>query len=514
MGSLDLQYYLSIFLKRLPYFVAIAALVTAIGVAFVYVQPAVFQATAKILVESPQIPTELARSTVPTNPVEQFQIIQEDVLSRENLVALAQRFGLYNDRKGVSPAEIADDMRARTIVEQIKFDEDSGGSPTMAFGISFKAAQATVAAEVANEIVSMILQKDVELRTGRATDTLQFFTREVDRLNGELKQVEGNILQFKNENADALPDSLAFRRNQQSTEQERLLLLAQEETSLRKRQLDLKSTGRSSDGPVTPEQKTLDDLQQSLVQQLATFSESSPGIKALRARIAALQAQTRAGAAQLNANGNTAPVSPVEVELSSIDDRLKAIADERASIGQSFEALNQSIRATPTNESTLNALERNRQNIQAQYNSAVARLAEASTGVQIESRLKGQRLSLIESAVPPQKPVSPNRLLMLIGTAVAALGVGAAAIVLMELLNRRIRRPAELIEKLEIVPLMTIPYINTSGELTRRRMTSVMVLAAAAGVIPVVLLLLHVYAIPLDVLVNKALGGLSASNGR
>ncbi|HEV7718493.1 MAG TPA: Wzz/FepE/Etk N-terminal domain-containing protein [Arsenicitalea sp.] len=508
MASFDLRYYLSIFLKRLPYFAAIVVLIGAIGVAIVYALPAIYQATAKILVESPQIPTDLARSTVPTSPVEQFQVIQEDVLSRESLISLAGRFGLYNDRKGMLPADIAEDMRARTTVEQIKFDEASGQSPTMAFNVSFKAAQPVVAANVANEVVAMILQKDVELRTGRATDTLQFFVREVARLNDELKQIEGTILQFKNENADALPDSLSFRRSQQSTEQQQLLLLAQEETSLRKRQLDLRSTGRSSEGPVSPEQKTLDDLQQSLVQQLATFSESSPAIKALRARIAALQAQTRVRSAQPNANGNSVPTSPVESELSNINDRLKAIAEERASISKDFQALSQSIRATPDNESTLNAQERNRENIQAQYNAAVARLAEASTGVQIESRLKGQRLSLIESAVPPQKPVSPNRLLLLIGTAVAALGIGAATIVLLEFLNRRIRRPAELLGKLEIVPLMTIPYINTSGELTRRRMTSVVVLAAAAGMIPVVLLLLHVYAIPLDGLVTKALGGL------
>jgi uncharacterized protein involved in exopolysaccharide biosynthesis len=431
------------------------------------------------------------------------------------LVALANRFGVYDSSKKLSPAEMVDDMRARTIIDQIRYDGGSGGAATMAFAISFKAGQPVVAANIVNEVVSMILQKDVELRTGRATDTLQFFSREVERLNGELKTIESNILNFKNDNADALPESLTFRRNQQSTQQERLLLLAQEETSLRKRRLDLESTGRSIAGPATPEQKMLDDLQQALVQQLAVFSETSPGIKALRARIAALETATRtARPTQPNPAGSTGPRSQMDLELANIDDRLTAIASEKADIGKAFDALSQSIRATPSNETTLNSLDRNRQNIQAQYNSAVARLAEASTGEQIELRLKGERLSLIESAVPPQKPVSPNRVLLLVGTLAAALALGAGAIILMELLNNRIRRPGELVEKLEIMPMMTIPYIDSSGERKRRRMASVATAAAMAAVIPAVLLLLHAYPIPIDLLLTKALGGLGAGDVR
>ena len=67
MGQLDLKFYLSIFLRRLPYFLVIAAFISAIGIAVASILPPIFRSSATILVESPQIPDELARSTVPEN---------------------------------------------------------------------------------------------------------------------------------------------------------------------------------------------------------------------------------------------------------------------------------------------------------------------------------------------------------------------------------------------------------------------------------------------------------------
>ena len=59
-------------------------------------------------------------------------------------------------------------------------------------------------------------------------------------------------------------------------------------------------------------------------------------------------------------------------------------------------------------------------------------------------------------------------------------GLGAALgfIVLWEMLNRSIRRPVELSQRLGIQPIITIPYIRTAGERRWRRWLIVGVLAA------------------------------------
>ena len=176
----------------------------------------------------------------------------------------------------------------------MQLDTSRPGEGATIFNVSFDAETPELAAKAVNEIVAFILNSNIRARTDRAENTTQFFNNEVIRLGAELKRVEADILKFKNENKDALPDGLDFRRTKQNAQQERLLLLEREEAELRSRRNSLirmyDTTGQvAGPGPVTPEQQQLQDLNRALSEQLAIFSETSPNVVALRARIAALQ---------------------------------------------------------------------------------------------------------------------------------------------------------------------------------------------------------------------------------
>ncbi|HUH77643.1 MAG TPA: Wzz/FepE/Etk N-terminal domain-containing protein, partial [Devosia sp.] len=92
LSNIDFGFYFALFRRRLPLFITVVVLVASVGTVVTLLWPPSYVATAKILVESPQIPTDLAKSTVPTGAAERFQIIQEDVLSRTNVAALAEQF--------------------------------------------------------------------------------------------------------------------------------------------------------------------------------------------------------------------------------------------------------------------------------------------------------------------------------------------------------------------------------------------------------------------------------------
>jgi uncharacterized protein involved in exopolysaccharide biosynthesis len=509
MNSSDLRFYFSIFLERLPYFLGVAIAVAACGVAVAYWLPPVYRATAKILVESPQIPTDLARSTVPENAVAQLQVIQQELLTRDALLSLANRFEIYADRSGAREADIVNDMRSRIRIDPLLLDAGGGGSGAIAFSVSFDAGNAVLAADVTNTLVSAILDRDAATRAARAADTLAFFQREVDRLGGALKGIEADILAFKNSNLNALPDSLEFRRSQQSNQQERLLLLEREESSLKNRRSTLvqlfRNTGRVLDGGAqTPKGKLLEDLNSALASQSTIFAEDSPTIQALRARISAVAGDLEATKPNGQAAGIKLPPSELDIQLADIDDRLTAITLEKASISRAAAATDASIQATPKNETTLNGLGRGYQNTQSQYNAAVSRLAEASTGNQIELRLKAQRLSLIEAATPPLTLFSPKRPLIAGVGAFVGIGLGLAIVFLIELLNRKVRRPVELERALGIEPLATIPYIHVKGMNWKKRALTLAALVLVAASVPI----LHNVAmpgnVPLDELLRSA----------
>lgn len=503
--SLDIRYYLSIFWRRFPYFIVVAFIVSVLGLSIATILPSEYRADALLLVEGEQIPDELAASTVTTGSAEQLQIIERRLVARPNLLELATRLDIYPNRSEMDPAAIVADMRERLTIRR---QTSRGGATTVI--VAFTAGSGAKAAEVTNEMVTLILQENLELRRGRAAQTLEFFDQEVKRLNDELVAQSAEILAFKLANQNSLPDSLDYSRARQASQQERLLQLQRSETALRERRdrlIDLfERTGRVDQVQenLTPEQRQLQALESELENALLIYSETNPRVRILKQRVSALQS---AVAAQSGAetSGVDQALSLYELQLSEIDGQLEFTSDQKAQVEADLIVLREQIDATPSNSIRLAELERENGITQGQYNSAVGRLAAAKTGDRIETLARGQRISVLEQASVPSAPTSPDRMLIAAGSVGSGFGLGLALIVLMELLNRSIRRPVEIERKLGILPLATLPYMRTAREQFFRRFIILSVLLATIVGIPAGLWAAHTYYLPMDLLVERVL---------
>ena len=106
------------------------------------------------------------------------------------------------------------------------------------------------------------------------------------------------------------------------------------------------------------------------------------------------------------------------IALGRVHGRVASLKDEQAALTRQIDRLTETIDKTPTNAIALAELERNNENIQAQFNQAVDRLAQASTGERIEVVSRGERITVIEQPAVPSEPTKPNRV------AIAGLGTG------------------------------------------------------------------------------------------
>jgi uncharacterized protein involved in exopolysaccharide biosynthesis len=511
MFNFDVKFYLSVFLRRLPYFLVVAALVSAVAITLAAILPPSYRSEASMLVEPQQIPGDLAQATVSVDPYEQAQIIEQRIMTRANLLDLSERIGLHADRPEMSANARIGDVAGR--IEFIGFEPDvtrqRGVPGAIVLGVAFEAPTAEYAVKGANELVNLILQENVRLRTDRAGDTAEFFQAEVDRLGAEIETQSRRIAEMKTANVDALPDSLTARRAQQQVEQERLLALEREEAALRNQRETVvwvfERTGRTAVA-LSPEEEELETLKSELRRQRAIYAPTSPPIRLLETRIAALEglvADQRAQRAVPDAEGNaTEPASELEVELAPIDARLDFIAQEKALIQTTLAELDASIQATPENEMVLAGLERELANLEQQYEAAVGNLGQAGIGERIEVLSKGERFSLIEPPSEPTSPASPNRTLIAGAGVVGGLGLGVGFVMLLELLNRSIRRPVEIAQRLGAQPFATLPYIRTRQERRWKRGAIVGALAAILIGVPLLLLAVHTFYMPLDALIH------------
>jgi uncharacterized protein involved in exopolysaccharide biosynthesis len=512
----DFRFYLAVFWRRLPYFLFFLAIGGTVGLTVALLSPAVYEARARLVVESEQIPDEMASSTVRTDASEQLQIIQQRILTRDTLLSIANRLGVYQGAWApdipMSPDEIVANLRNRISIVTQGGSAVRGMTQATIVTVGFEAPTPTMAANVTNEIVQLMQQENVTMRTGVAGQTLDFFSQQVDRLEQELNQINGQLLNFQEANQNALPDSLDFRRIQQAAAQERLLEQERNESGLRDRRTRLEEVyaqngNIDSFGPqasATPEAERLRELKNQYASSVAVLSFENPRIVVLRTQIAALENTVAAQAGALD-NASGQPMTPYELQLADIDGQLDFIATQKAQIQQSLDALAASIAATPANAVTLNTLQRSYDNLRVRYDKAVSNKAEAETGDVIESLSKGQRITVLEQAVSPSVPTKPNRKKLAAAGVAGGIGLGLGFIVLLELLNMAVQRPADLVKGLGITPLVSVPYLRTRHEIRRRRL---IILAACVIVLiglPAGLWYVNTFVTPLQMLATAVL---------
>ena len=194
-------YYLALLKRRLFYFLIPFICVVLAGSAVIFLWPPTYYSEGKILVQSQQIPTELVRPTVTSAAQERIQVIEQRTMTRDNLLAIVEKFKLFPDRRTLmSPTELVTLMKKNIKIEpyaQPLFSRANSLNPTVIFTVGFEDRDPEVAAKVANELITRILNEDLRDRTSRATDTTKFLAREVQRLQAESNAIDAKIAQSK-----------------------------------------------------------------------------------------------------------------------------------------------------------------------------------------------------------------------------------------------------------------------------------------------------------------------------
>jgi uncharacterized protein involved in exopolysaccharide biosynthesis len=500
----EIKFYLTLFMRRLPLFIVVTGVFTALGVTYAILSPNVYQAEATLVQERPQIANTEVTTTGQPSTSEQLGLIEERMLARANLLEIAERHNVFENRAEMTPDQVVSAMRAAT-----SFSRSGGRNEAIVVTVAFEARSPKIAADVVGTYVTGILEENVRQRTGRAEDTLVFFQQEVDRLSLELDQRSAAILEFQNANLDALPDTLNYRLGQQASLQERISQLNREISALEDQRDRLneifEATGRLTESTAqrSPEELELSAARIELEQARRVFAPTNPRLIALEQRVAVLEASLDARTTPSEGAPQSNEAALFGLQMTEIDSRIAFNRDEIARLQASLADLQETIDRTPTNTVQLSALEREYANTQSLYNAAVANLASARTSERIETLSKGERITVLSQATPPDRPIRPNRKLIAAAGMAAGLGLSVGLFVLLEMLNRSIRRPSDLTKKLGIVPLVTVPYMPTRRETILRRARLAAAVAIVFMAIPAGLYTFHEQVMPLD----RALGG-------
>jgi hypothetical protein len=169
---------------------------------------------------------------------------------------------------------------------------------------------------------------------------------------------------------------------------------------------------------------------------------------------------------------------------------------------------------TPKTEQVYRSILRDLEQASSRYENIKRKEMAAGVGKEMEKERKGEKFTLIDPAVLPEEPISPNRPAIIFLSLVLALGAGVGSSAIAESLSSAVRGSKGVVAILQTAPLAVIPYLpNTADIRAKARKKRIMIVTVIAGIM-IALLLVHFLFSPLDVLwfrgirkVNTLLGG-------
>ncbi len=512
--SISLRDILRMIRRRAGMIVTIVVVFSGLAALLAYFIPPTYQAQAKILIESQQIPRQLASSTVTVSTTERLELIEQRLMTRANLLGLIERLDLYAERSDLSKSAKVRLMRESTTLARITVQSGNRrrGATIAAFTLTYRDSNPKRAAQITNEFVTMVLEQNLRARSERASETHDFFKDEVAQIQKDLVAVEAEIASFKAENELALPDTLSYRRQEldrlrsQQFQRKAQVLQLEEQRRVLQNALD---TGRYADAmgqSLTAEERDLQNLRIELTRALTLYAESHPTVRTLKSRISKMEEKLRSSdqVAALETETERADRMKGEIErqIRRLDTELALQAEQEEMSVRREAALVDAIGRSPQVAIELGVLERRQSDLKIRYEEAARKQSFAATGEKLEVNRQAERFEVVEQAQVPDRPVSPNRPAIAIGGFAGSLGLALGLAILLGLLNASIRTVADMERKLDMRPLMTVPYISTAREKRRARRELYLLGTLVLVIVPIALYAVDQYYLPLELLIE------------
>ena len=434
---------------------------------------------------------------------------------------------------------------------------------SIAFKTSYDNRSPILAFKVANDLTTLYLNENIEDRAQLAEDARQFLGQEADKLEKEISKLESDLAAFKEKNVNRLPEMVQLNFQMMDRAERELVEVNRQIQALKERQIYLNSeltqvnphevlysdTGErimspadrlkalqtemirlksvySSDHPdiqrltkeinaleaevgstdVSALYEELEIANSELVKVKERYADSHPDVKRLQRTIASLEqaiAENKSTSSNWKAAKKDAS-NPAYIQLASQYEATRAELNSMYTMRQELKdkiaKFEQDIALSPSIEKEYRALARDYENAQFRYQEIKVKLSQAELGESLEEGRKGERFELIEPALQPEKPVFPNRPLVVLLGLLLSSAAAFGFITLRENLDESVRSSSDIMDLVGMPPLAVLPSILTIEDQQRIKARKLQYSIGIFAAVIISAILIHMFFKPLDVM--------------
>ena len=484
-GGFDPIYYLGLMLRYRWLLIIPFCLAMLVGIYLALTLPREYQSETVILVESQKVPTSYVQPLASENLDERIATLSQQIKSRTNLEKIIRDFHLFTAPKY---AKMYLDDKIEALRRRIDVKLSRSHREIDAFSISFRWHDPQKTMQITSTLATYFINQNLKDRESYALSTKDFLNNELRDMRSKLERTEEKLKDYRKRYMGELPeqldgnlrmldrlqDNLSARQQTLRESRNRLALIESQIQALRHHPVAPPLPAVGGAVPAAPVQPTtLEGLKHLLARLKARYTDQHPDVVRLEKRIATMEKEQAAGgeAGQPPPTASrpappgaavpalSGPLAELVLQKTGLKGEIAETEKDIRDIQRRIDFFQKRVENTPRREQELISLKRDYDNMQASYNSMLARKLEADIAVNMEKKQKGERFRILDPAALPNKPVSPDMRKLFILAVGIGLGLGAGIVFLLDFANSGVKKPEALEAAMGIPVLATLPTV-------------------------------------------------------
>ena len=458
MQSSELEYkkYLQLLMKNKERFVGIALLLMTLFFVVSFLLPRKYQATSTVFIEKNVISELVKGITVTPSMEDTINVLTYAITSRSLLTKVVDSLDMNLSSDASQTEMLIKDLQRNTTVK-VK-DKNL-------FTISFVHEDPRIARDFVNTLVRLYIEENISSKRGESYDATKFLSEQIDTFNVKLEKAEQEVNAYKREKGGIISIDEGKLFEEINMAQQKLYDL-----ELRRRQLEGMRyiTKRSND----PLQSRLNLLQKRLGELRIQYTDSYPEVVRVQADMETVKEQMRARGKE-----DSQPIDPQE--LAKIESEVSAIKVTESGLQRYINTNRSLLRSIPSAKAGLDKLELEKKNQKNIYDQLFARHGQSEVSKQMEVQDKSTTFRIVDPALLPVKPASPDRLKIMLMGMVGGLALSFGLLLLFDHLDSSVK-DVEFVKTLGAPILAIIPRMQDPVLEARKRRRSYQLLGVAA----------------------------------
>ncbi|MFA5515331.1 MAG: XrtA system polysaccharide chain length determinant [Desulfuromonadales bacterium] len=447
----DYRTYLNIVLKKKFLFTAIVLSVCTLGIILTYLWPEKYEAQSTVFIEKSVI-NDLVEGIAVTQSVEgPLKVLTHRLGSRNLLQKVIDNLDV--DLVG------KDSANAQALIKDFQKNTKVTIKENDLFIIQYANASPRLARDYVNTLIRKYIDDNLSASRQESYGANRFLSEQMEHFRGKIQEAENRLALYKQQYgyASFVDDSGLLGEIRQA--EAMLDQLQTQKTTLQARKA-LLNRGSISGGTAS---EHLGALQRQRDQLLLVYTDNYPEVILINAEIQQVKE------AMKNHKPDAEPiVEDGSVEGTLLNIELDAVLNKEENLQRTLLEKKAILADLPERRNVYNSLLRDRETYQHTYDQLVLRYGKSELSKQMEIQDKVDTFRIVDPAVLPDRPVSPNRVSAILLSLFAGLVAGLGILYALNYFDDSVKS-IDSVQEIGIPLLALIPQFVTTEEKVRQR---------------------------------------------